>query len=138
MEKLSYFAVFEKSDGGYSVYFPDVPGCTSWGESVEQAQSMARESLELHLYGMEEDGERLPTPSKNVRGLSPDDVVVLVTVYPELFRERFDSRKVRMNVTISSRLRGIAQKENINCSQVLEAALKDMLGLNERNPPVPA
>ena len=123
MEKVSYLAVFEKSDGGYSVYFPDLPGCASWGNDLLQAQNMAREALELHLYGMEEDGEKIPAPSATVKGLSADDVIALVTAYPELFRDRYDNRKVRMNVTISNKLKSLAQKENINCSQVLEVAL---------------
>lgn len=127
MEKISYLAVFEKSDDGYSVYFPDLPGCISWGSSLAQAQSMAREALELHLYGMEQDNEKIPAPSENLNGLSPDDIVVLITAYPELFRDRYENRKVRINVTISNKLKNLAQKENINCSQVLEVALKDML-----------
>lgn len=132
MEKISYLAVLEKSDGGYSIYFPDIPGCASWGKNLIEAQSMAREALELHLYGMEQDGEDYPVPSEDVGRVSPDDIVVLVTAYPELFHERYENRKVRMNVTISSRLRSLAQKENINCSQVLEVALKDMLGINQK------
>lgn len=132
MEKISYLAVFEKSDGGYSVYFPDLPGCASWGDDLLQAQNMAREALELHLYGMEEDGEKIPAPSATVKGLSTDDVIALVTAYPELFRDRYDNRKVRMNVTISNKLKNLAQKENINCSQVLEVALKDMLGAAQK------
>lgn len=127
MEKISYLAVFEKSDDGYSVYFPDLPGCVSWGSSISQAQSMAREALELHLYGMEQDNEKIPAPSDNLQGLSSDDIVVLITAYPELFRDKYENRKVRINVTISSKLKNLAQKENINCSQVLEVALKDML-----------
>ena len=132
MEKISYLAVFEKSDNGYSVYFPDIPGCTSWGDNLLQAQIMAREALELHLYGMEEDGEKIPTPSSNIEKLSDEDIVALITAYPELFRDRYENRKVRMNVTISSKLKSLAQKENINCSQVLEVALKDMLGINQK------
>lgn len=50
MRKLSYLAVFEPSDEGYSVYFPDLPGCISYGNSYEEAQKEAADSLGLHLY----------------------------------------------------------------------------------------
>lgn len=30
MRKLTYLAVFEPSDDGYGVYFPDLPGCITW------------------------------------------------------------------------------------------------------------
>lgn len=127
MDKVSYFAIFEKSDNGYSVYFPDVEGCVSWGKNIAEAQKNAREALELHLYGMEQDGEKFPEPSENVKSGSLEDVVVLVTAFPELFREQYENKKVRINVTIPNKLKQIAQAEKINCSQVLEVALKDML-----------
>ena len=127
MEKVSYFAVFEKSDDGYSVYFPDIPGCVSWGENIAEAQQNAREALELHLYGIEQDGEAFPKPSENVKSGSLEDVVVLVSAFPELFKEQYENKKVRINVTISNKLKQIAQAEKINCSQVLETALKSML-----------
>ena len=48
MRKLTYFAVFEPNgQGGYGVYFPDVMGCTSFGEGFSHAQAMAREALGL-------------------------------------------------------------------------------------------
>lgn len=127
MEKVSYFSIFEKSDDGYSVYFPDVQGCVSWGSNISEAQKNAKEALELHLYGMEQDGEKFPKPSENIKSNSLEDVVVLVTAYPELFREQYENKKVRINVTIPNKLKQIAQAEKINCSQVLEVALKDML-----------
>ncbi|MEG1972637.1 MAG: type II toxin-antitoxin system HicB family antitoxin, partial [Oscillospiraceae bacterium] len=64
MRKVTYFAVFEPSGDGYSVYFPDLPGCISFGDSFEAAQKEAADALGLHLYGMEKDGEEIPAPSK--------------------------------------------------------------------------
>lgn len=38
MRNLTYFAVFEPStNGSYSIYFPDLPGCVSVGDSLEEA-----------------------------------------------------------------------------------------------------
>jgi predicted RNase H-like HicB family nuclease len=55
MRKLTYLAVLEANgEGGYGVFFPDVPGCISCGDDVEEALGMAREALELHIYGMEQ------------------------------------------------------------------------------------
>ena len=47
--------------GGYSVEFPDIPGCFTQGDTLEEALSMAKEALELVL---EEylDGRMLPDP----------------------------------------------------------------------------
>ena len=52
MRKLTYLAVFEPSDDGYGVYFPDLPGCITWGDSFLSAEAAAKEALGLHLYGM--------------------------------------------------------------------------------------
>ena len=57
MHNLTYLAVFEPSGDGYGVYFPDLPGCISWGDSFPTAKTAAQEALALHLYGMEQDGE---------------------------------------------------------------------------------
>lgn len=61
--KFTYSAVFEPTESGYSVYFPDLPGCVSFGEDFEEAQKQAAEALGLHIFGMEEDGDEIPAPS---------------------------------------------------------------------------
>ena len=44
----------------YSVYFPDVPGCFSAGDSLSEAIKNAREALELHFEALTE----WPVPSR--------------------------------------------------------------------------
>ena len=44
----------------YGVTVPDLPGCFSAGESIEDALANAREAIELHLEGLLDDGEPLP------------------------------------------------------------------------------
>lgn len=103
MRKVSYPAVFEPSGNGYSVYFPDLPGCISYGESYEDAQKEASDALGLHLYGMEKDGDIIPEPSKkpiiDVETV-PGYLVSLVTVFPDLVRNELDNRRVKTNVTL--------------------------------------
>jgi len=50
-----------KSDFGVS--FPDLPGCTSAGRTLDEARASAAEALALHLEGMTEDGIELPKPT---------------------------------------------------------------------------
>ena len=51
MRNKTYLAVFEPAEGGaYSVYFPHVLGCVSYGKDFIDAQKMAKEALELPLY----------------------------------------------------------------------------------------
>lgn len=64
-DKYIYPAVFEYSSGSYTVTFPDLPGCITEGKNVEEALKMAKEAMELHIYNMEDEKERIPTPSKS-------------------------------------------------------------------------
>ena len=80
MQNLTYFAVFEPStDGSYSIYFPDLPGCISVGDNLEEAARMAAEAASLHVYSMECDNEEILTPSVN---LSKEDTEGNVVIMP--------------------------------------------------------
>jgi len=75
MRKVTYLGVFEHAeDGGYGVYFPDLPGCTSAGVTLEDVQLQAAYALGLHLYGMVDIRIGSSTTS-----LSADDYVLSVS-----------------------------------------------------------
>ncbi len=130
MRKVSYPAVFEPSGDGYGVYFPDLPGCISYGDSYEDAQRAAAEALGLHLYGMEKDGEAIPAPSKNPKideATAPGYLVSLVTVFPEVVRNEMNTRRVKTNVTLPTWLKDAAEQQGVNYSRLLESALMEYL-----------
>lgn len=57
-----YFAVIHKdATSDYGISFPDLPGCVSAASSLEELDIMGREALKLHIEGMLEDKESLPT-----------------------------------------------------------------------------
>lgn len=55
-----YLVVFEKSAENYSCFAPDVPGCVSAGETLEEARLGMAEALRFHFEGMLEDGDPIP------------------------------------------------------------------------------
>jgi len=58
--KRNYLVVFAKCKGSnFSGHAPDVPGCVSVGDTLEEMVAMMREALEFHLETMVEHGERL-------------------------------------------------------------------------------
>lgn len=59
----SFPAFFYYDADGISIEFPDLPGCLPCADSTEEALHNAKEALELHLYGMEQDGEMIPEPT---------------------------------------------------------------------------
>ncbi|HEY1975162.1 MAG TPA: type II toxin-antitoxin system HicB family antitoxin [Candidatus Baltobacteraceae bacterium] len=58
-----YAVVFEKSQTGYGAHVPDLPGCVAGAPTLEEAETLIRETIELHLDGMREDGDAIPTPT---------------------------------------------------------------------------
>ena len=65
MEKDYYTfpALISKTGNNYGIYFYDLPGCIATGDTLEEVVRLAKEGLTLHLSGMEEDGENIPTPT---------------------------------------------------------------------------
>ena len=84
-----------KESGGIGVYFPDLDGCTSSGEDEQAACHNAKEALSLHLYGMEQDGEQIPEPSRIMDiKLDENKGAILVEAYMPTFRAR---QKLKMS-----------------------------------------
>lgn len=131
MLNLTYLAVLEPGDGGgYGVYFPDLPGCISYGETLMEAQKMAGEAASLHVYGMENDGEAIPEPSQSLAKEDTNgNVVVPITIYPDLYRIKRENERVKTNTTLPAWLKRIAEEQHVNYSRLLEAALMDYLKL---------
>jgi predicted RNase H-like HicB family nuclease len=57
-----YIAIIEDAgpDTAIGVWFPDLPGCTSAGDDIDEALRNAPEALELYAEGLLEDGQPLP------------------------------------------------------------------------------
>jgi len=118
-----YPALFTKEDdGGYSIEFPDLPGCFTCGDDIEEALSMAKEALELHLYCLEKDGDAIPSPSE-VKPSSDSESVYLVSVFMPPVRDEMSQQRVKKTLTIPKWLNDYGNQKHINFSQVLENAL---------------
>jgi predicted RNase H-like HicB family nuclease len=62
MKVLSYRILLRKEpEEGYTVIVPSLPGCVTYGETIEEAIVMAREAIELYLESLREHGEEIPT-----------------------------------------------------------------------------
>ena len=60
---LRYAIVIEKAPGNYSAYVPDLPGCMTTGDTVEEVKRNMVDAIALHLEGMWEDGDPIPEPT---------------------------------------------------------------------------
>ncbi len=55
-----YLVIYERSSDGYSAYVPDLPGCTSAGESKEDVELNIIEAIKLHLEVLQDEGLEIP------------------------------------------------------------------------------
>jgi predicted RNase H-like HicB family nuclease len=61
-----YAIVVERAMRNYAAYVPDLPGCVATGATVEEAEELLREAIEVHVAGLREDGRPVPPPSSVV------------------------------------------------------------------------
>lgn len=119
---------------GVSVDFPDLPGCITCGDTEEEALKNAKEALALHLYGMEQDGDPIPEPSK-IKDLKSDEgqIYALVEVWMVPFRDKMANKAEKITTTIPRWLKSIGDERGISYSDILQKALKEYLGVSESN-----
>jgi predicted RNase H-like HicB family nuclease len=60
--KKTYLVVYEKGRKNYSGFAPDVAGCGSVGDTLEEMRANLREALELYMEASMEFGYTLPEP----------------------------------------------------------------------------
>lgn len=131
MEKLIYPAVFHpEANGGYSVFFPDLLGCVTEGETLAEAIYMAKDALGIYLYSLKEDGEKAPVPSNPADITTEGRDFVSVIEYDEAeYLRRTDNRSIKKTLTIPAWMDALAKENNLNFSNVLQNAIRHELNL---------
>lgn len=56
----------QEEEGGYTVIVPALPGCITFGETIEEALQMAKEAIQLYLEELTERGEMIPDDSQTL------------------------------------------------------------------------
>jgi len=57
-----YLIVIERTQTGFSVYSPDLPGCVSTGRTREEVEQDMRKAIAFHLDGLRQEGQAVPEP----------------------------------------------------------------------------
>lgn len=61
MRSLSYRILLRREpEGGYTVLVPSLPGCITYGKTVEDAILMAKDAIGVYIESLIEDGEEVP------------------------------------------------------------------------------
>lgn len=88
----------------FGVTVPDVAGCFSAGDTLEEAIEMAREAIECHLEGMLLDGEAIPVPSSIETHQQNTELSGGVWALVDIDLSKLSVKSKRVNITIPERL----------------------------------
>ena len=136
MKKMIYPACFypgEENEGGYTVVIPDLPGAVTEGDSLEEAFEMAIECASGWILGSIEDGEEVPKPSKieKIKLEYKNGFKSYIILDIDEFAKLYGRKSVKKTVTLPNYLNTLAEKANINFSEILQDGIKDKLLLKK-------
>lgn len=125
MEKRIYPAIFHPEDvGGYSLHFPDLPGCISEGDTLPEALEMAQDALGIYLYSLQQDKENFPEASKpESLKIDKGDFITLVEWDELEYLRRTDNKAVKKTLTLPAWMNTKAEELQINFSKTLQEAI---------------
>lgn len=79
--KKTFLVVYEKGKKNYSGFAPDIPGCGSVGDTLDEMRANLREALELYMDASLEFGYTLPEPTTSTVTLPIEGETDLNTTY---------------------------------------------------------
>ncbi|MBR4581294.1 MAG: type II toxin-antitoxin system HicB family antitoxin [Lachnospiraceae bacterium] len=131
MAKYIYPAVFTpEAEGGYSVTFPDIEGCFTCGNDLEEALSMAKDALSLMLVDIEDEKGDIPKASEiNSLKMKKNEFASLIFADTMVYRQTLNNAAVKKTLSIPAWLNQAAIAAGINFSQVLQDALRAQLNM---------
>src|SRR5438128_10350456 len=62
--RLTMRPLTEDDGGGYLIEFPDLPGCMSDGETIEEAIKNGRDAMACWMSAVKEAGRTIPKPGE--------------------------------------------------------------------------
>lgn len=126
--KAVFSAILYPENSSYRATVPDVPGCITSGRNLTETIDNITDALHACLCVLEDEGEKLPspTPPENLP-LSGNAFIALVEVDTLNYRIKTDNRAVRKNVSMPAWMASLADKQGLNCSQLLQEAIQNRL-----------
>lgn len=94
-------AILPGDDGhAWGVTVPDVPGCFSAGDDLDDAMTMAREAIEGHLELLAEDGLAIPTASRVTHHAARPEFSGCTWALVDIDVTRFMGKAEKLNITL--------------------------------------
>ncbi len=128
--KYIYTATFVPNEDGTKYYcrVPDLPGCITTGNSIDDAIEMITDAASGWLVVAEDEGNEIPTPTPQHKLDIPENAACsIIRIDTFAYRAATDTRAVRKNVSLPAWMAALAEKRGVNCSQVLQDGLMQLL-----------
>ena len=101
---MRYAVIYERALSNYCAYAPDLPGCISAADSLDEVRELMREAIEFHIEGMQIDNEPIPEPSMTVADALDYHRKVLAEYETDEDQDAVDVEMVEVNVDVSREL----------------------------------
>jgi len=102
---MRYPIVIEPGDDthAYGVIVPDLPGCFSAGDTLDEAIVNASEAILLHIEGLLETGQSVPEASPIEQHRNNPDYTSMLWAIASVDMAKIDNRSKRINITMPER-----------------------------------
>ena len=121
-----YPAIIHEDPDGLWAEFPDLPGCQTFADTMDELLTNASEALACELVESLARGDKLPA-ARPMQSIPREE-----TSYPTLIRANINlaksSRSVKKTLTIPAWLNDRARAQGINFSKTLHDALLEKIG----------
>ena len=122
--KYFYPAIFHRAEeGGYWVEFPDLDGCFTEGDTLEETVSMAKDAIGTYLSDLKEGAYPQPSDPATLEVNRRDAFIMVIDFDKLAWDKMYNSKSTKKTLTIPAWLNDAAIEKNINFSNVLQNAL---------------
>jgi len=108
---MRYPVVIHKdSNSDYGVTVPDVSGCFSAGETIDEALQEVTEAVECHLEGLLIDGESIPVPHSIEYYHNDPEYAGGIWAVVTIDLTKLSGKTTRVNITLPERILNLMDK----------------------------
>lgn len=92
------------TEHAYGVVVPDLPGCFSAGDTLDQALTNAQEAILLHIEGLLDDGKAIPKASEIDRLRRKREFRKWTWAIVDVDMSQLGDKAARINITLPRRI----------------------------------
>ncbi len=132
--KYIYTAIYVPNEDGSKYYcmVPDLPGCITTRSSIDDTIEMITDAASGWLVVAKDEGNDIPAATPQHKLDIPENAICsIIRVDTLTYRAATDTRAVRKNVSLPAWMAAPAEKRGVNCSQVLQDGLMQLLNASQ-------